>query len=119
MSKTAADAQARLDELRIYLAEYRRHRPTATDAQHLQNHSAFLARLGEAERFQAGVAHSAVQASTLERGRWLEHRRELERLDRLASLYRARQRLADDRRAQKLMDEFAQRRAAPKDTDDF
>jgi flagellar protein FliJ len=109
-------AESRLAELRAYLRDYGRS-TQAPDPRLLENRFAFLARLREAENFQAGAVSRAQVTVAEQRRRWLEQQRELQRLDRLAALYSAREHRNEERRAQKLMDEFAARRRGPQPPD--
>jgi len=113
-----AEAETKLRELRGYLQDYQAGAGTRLNPRLLENHRAFLAKLREAETYQAGAVERARQASAAERERWMHSRREQQVLERLAALYRGREHQIDERRAQKLMDEFALRgRAGSKRTE--
>lgn len=104
-----AAAEAKLQELRRYIHDYERAAGTESNARLLGNRQAFLSRLREAERFQAGAVEQARKACALLRESWLAQRRDLRALDRLTEIYKSREHRSDEQRTQKLMDEFALR----------
>lgn len=105
--RRAAEAEAKLRELRGYLHDYQAGVGNLLDVRLLENRRAFVARLREAETFQTAAVERAHQATSAERDRWLHHRREQQVLEKLAELYRNRENQAEARQAQKTMDEHA------------
>lgn len=103
-----SERELRLHELTRYLAEYEG-MSSAGSARMLMNQRAFVERLREAVAMQKRLVEQARASCDLERGRWLLERREVSTLDQLADCYRRRERVVEERREQKQMDEFALR----------
>ncbi|MFA5940099.1 MAG: flagellar export protein FliJ [Sinimarinibacterium sp.] len=103
-----SERELRLHELTRYLAEYEG-MGSAGSARMLMNQRAFIERLREAVAMQTRLVEQARAGCDAERGRWLLEHREVSTLDQLADCYRRRERLVEERRDQKQMDEFAVR----------
>ena len=112
--KHAADHSQRLEELQRYIEDYSNAMPAQATPALLGNRHAFLARLREAEAHQRNAVTQAQANSELERARYLLKRRDSGTLEQLAASYRTQERVHDERRAQKELDEIALRRAFSK-----
>lgn len=102
------EREQRLAELTEYLGEYERQEHLSS-ARMLMNRQAFVQRLREAIGVQLRLVEQARANCDVERGRWLLERREVSTLDQLSECYRRRERLVDERREQRQLDEFAVR----------
>lgn len=102
------EQRRRLEELSVYLGEYR-NRPMPASSALIANSERFLARLGEAETQQrraVAQAEETVQQSTR---CWIERRRDGEKFQTLQTGAVTRKIGIDERRGQRVLDEFALR----------
>lgn len=114
------DAQARLQMLEQYRAEYAE-RMREASAQGLtptalRNYREFLARIDQAITQQAAVVtHSKAQTAHGQQ-HWQTQNKQLKAIDTLAVRHEARERQRENKQEQKLLDEFTTRKySTPKD----
>jgi flagellar FliJ protein len=113
LRKREADAQAQLDALRSYQAEYQRQygeRGGAGLPIHLlRDYLGFLGKMEEAVKHQELAVEQA--RVNLKRGQeqWEDLRRKVKAYQTMAERHLARERLKEERRDQRNMDEFAGR----------
>ncbi|HVY64335.1 MAG TPA: flagellar export protein FliJ [Gammaproteobacteria bacterium] len=114
-SASAIQAKEReVEQLRSYLAEYRRRdeqAPPSADPLRWQNGRAFLARLCAAVAAQETELQKAVERYRLEAERWRESYRRSKSLDQLIERGEQEQRRERQRRDQAELDELALRRS--------
>jgi flagellar FliJ protein len=79
----------------------------------LANREAFLRQLAEALRWQAGAVNDARNRLELAREQWLGRHRDTDVVERLLQRSQGHERQAQERRAQRELDEFAQRLPQP------
>lgn len=106
-----ARQEAQLHEMERYLDEYSLANQNAPIAPAmLANREAFLRQLAEALRWQAGAVEDARTRLERARDQWLTKHRDGDVLDNLIDRSRSAERSRQERREQREMDEFAQRR---------
>lgn len=103
------EQEARLEELRRYLDEYRA-RPIPASPTLMANRERFLARLQEAERQQIRAVDAAARGVLESTGRWLDQRADQQRFDVLQDAALQQAQRVTETRAQDQLDEFALRR---------
>lgn len=103
--------EERLSELRRYVDEYAQSQMAATSPAQLLNRRAFLDRLESAVEQQTRTVDDTRQNVELERGRLLLASRDKQVLEQLAASYRAQERVVENRRSQREMDDLGARRA--------
>jgi flagellar protein FliJ len=103
------EQEARLEELRRYLHEYRT-RPMPTSPILIANRERFLARLQEAETQQVRAVDAAARGVRESTGKWLDQRADQQRYDVLQDAAVLEQQRVLETRAQNQLDEFALRR---------
>jgi flagellar protein FliJ len=104
-ARQAATAQ-RLAELAGYEQDYLALEPSATGgAQALARHSAFLARLREAQVFQQQRTLDAQRAAETQRGLWLTAHHEVKKLHTLQAQAQQQQQAQQERRQQREQDD--------------
>lgn len=110
-SRRALEKQeAQLREMERYLNEYGTGTPgAALTPSLLANREAFLRQLAEALRWQAGAVNEARSRLELAREQWLGRHRDTGVVERLIERSHGHERQQQERRAQREMDEFAQR----------
>lgn len=112
--RALARQEAQLQEMERYLSEYGAAQAGAAMAPALlANREAFLRQLAEALRWQAGAVSEARNRLELARQNWLGRHRDTGVVDRLLERSHSSERQDHERRAQREMDEFAQRLPAP------
>ncbi len=106
-------AEQKLEQLRGYVAEYRRSRSDALvqglTAARLREYDAFLARLDEAIAAQAlevDRAHATWEAARVQ---WIEANKREKAMDALAERHAEEERARENRLDRKVQDEFAAR----------
>jgi len=105
--------EAQLQEMERYLGEYRENRIGAAMAPALlANREAFLRQLAEALRWQAGAVAEAHQRLQQARDQWVGKHRDTDVLEHLIERSHKDELRAQERRLQRELDEFAQRRPA-------
>lgn len=102
--------ESRLDELRRYAAEYGQSQLAATSPAQLANRRAFLERLESAVEQQSRAVDNHRQTVEVERSRLLLASRDKQVLEQLAASYRAQERVVDERRSQRELDDLGARR---------
>ncbi|BEV71699.1 hypothetical protein THUN1379_11810 [Paludibacterium sp. THUN1379] len=107
-------AQGKLEQLQAFLQEYQ-HRLTHGGMQGMgigqwQDFQRFLRRLEEAVEIQQGEVDRCVQRFLMERQAWFLERKKLKAYEKLKAREAERALRAENRRAQKITDEFASRR---------
>ena len=108
--RTLQQHEQRLDELRRYADEYAQSQLAATSPAQLANRRAFLERLQSAVEQQSRTVDSSRQTVEVERGRLLLASRDKQVLEQLAASYRAQERVVDERRSQRELDDLGARR---------
>jgi flagellar FliJ protein len=107
------DAKAKLDLLLNYHDEYSgRFRAAAQNGltQHeWQNFQQFLGRLDEAIEHQRGIVATQVKNTAAGQAQWQEQRKKLKAFDTLSARHFASENAKEEKRQQKLQDEFAAR----------
>ncbi len=103
--------ESRLDELRRYAEEYASSQLAATSPAQLANRRAFLDRLESAVEQQSRTVDSSRERVEAERTRLLLASRDKQVLEQLAASYRAQERVVEDRRSQREMDDLGARRS--------
>lgn len=107
-------ARAKLAQLEEFRRQYETERMAdlarGIDAARLRDHTAFIARLGEALGAQVAEVERVQAIFDASRARWLELRRKEQAMDALAERHARAEALRDQRLEQKAMDEFSQRR---------
>lgn len=106
-----AQHEAQLRELRRYADEYGQSQMAATSPAQLANRRAFLDRLQSAVDQQARTVDNSRQTVEIERSRLLLASRDKQVLEQLAASYRAQERVVDERRSQRELDDLGARRA--------
>lgn len=107
------EALAQLEALRIYRSDYERQFAARSGAgmpiHLLCDYHGFLGKMEEAVRHQEVIVEQA--RASLKRGQeqWAELRRKVQAYETMAARHAARERLKEDRRDQRSMDEFASR----------
>lgn len=114
------NARSRLQMLEDYRAEYAgRLRDAISNGitrQVLANYQDFLARIDDAIRQQRQVVEQSGQNTARGQQDWKEKNTRLKAIDTLSERYVERERRAENRREQKMLDEFTTRKyAAPRD----
>lgn len=102
--------ESRLDELRRYADEYGQSQLAATSPAQLANRRAFLDRLENAVEQQSRAVDNHRQTVEVERSRLLLASRDKQVLEQLAASYRAQERVVDERRSQRELDDLGARR---------
>lgn len=102
--------QQRLHELCRFRADYRQAGTASTSAAQWSNRAAFVARVEDAVQMQQCAVEQAERSVDAARERWIASRREVLTVEHLIEQARTRQRLAQDRQAQRGYDEIAARR---------
>lgn len=102
--------QQRLHELRRFRDDYRQGGTVSTSAAQWSNRAAFVARVEDAVQMQQRAVEQAERSVDAAREQWTACRREVLTADHLIEQARTRQRLAQDRQAQRGYDEIAARR---------
>lgn len=105
------EQEARLEELRRYLDEYRT-RPMPASPALIANRERFLLRLQEAELQQMRAVDAAARGVRESTGRWLDQRADQQRFDVLQDAALQQAQRVSETRAQNQLDEFALRRFA-------
>ncbi|QCO67684.1 flagellar export protein FliJ [Luteimonas yindakuii] len=108
--KALQQNESRLDELRRYADEYGQSQLAATSPAQLANRRAFLERLETAVEQQSRAVDNSRQTVEVERGRLLLASRDKQVLEQLAASYRAQERVVDERRSQRELDDLGARR---------
>jgi flagellar FliJ protein len=107
------DAKARLELLLGYHEEYSgRFREAAKNGltqREWQNFQQFLGRLDEAILHQRGVVATQVKNTAAGQAAWQEQRKKLKAFDTLSARHFASENAKEEKRQQKLQDEFATR----------
>ncbi len=106
------DKEATLEQLRGYLAEYRRsvaQEQQSTDAGRWHNTRSFLSKLSDAVTFHESELEKAVEAYRLEAERWREQHQRAQALDKLVERSHREARLEAEQRRQDELDELAMR----------
>jgi flagellar FliJ protein len=107
------DAKARLDLLLNYHGEYSgRFRAAAQNGltqREWQNFQQFLGRLDEAIELQRGIVATQVKNTAAGQAEWQEQRKKLKAFDTLSARHFASENAKEEKRQQKLQDEFAAR----------
>jgi flagellar FliJ protein len=115
--RRVAEAQAKLQELQRYRAEYEQQfsqrAGKGIGATDLRDYQAFLARLSEAIRQQQGLLKRAELERDSERLQWQEAAKRAKALGHVVEQWRAEERLVNERRDQRESDERAQRKGSP------
>ncbi len=109
-TRALAAKEKELEQLRGYLAEYRRRAALAddpADALRWQNERAFLARLSELVAAREAELERAVESHRLEAERWRDSRRRTKSLDKLIADGAREARAAEAKREQRELDERA------------
>lgn len=106
-----AQHEAQLRELRRYADEYGQSQMAATSPAQLANRRAFLDRLQSAVDQQSRTVDNSRQTVEIERSRLLLASRDKQVLEQLAASYRAQERVVDERRSQRELDDLGARRA--------
>ena len=98
----------RLGELNAYRVDYAGKAGDLhdIDAPHWKDYQRFLARLDEAVRSQEQLVRACEKNVEAHRQRWLAKRRRLESLERVLDRYRREELSADERRAQRELDDL-------------
>jgi flagellar export protein FliJ len=110
-AKAMQSKEAELDQLRGYLAEYRRRAAQgAMDSVRWRNTQLFLTRLSEAVAHQEAELQKAVERHRFETGRWRDSHQRAETLDRVVERAQREAAVAMSRREQAELDEQAMRR---------
>jgi flagellar FliJ protein len=106
-------AEAKLDQLQRYLAEYRLSRSAALvqglTAARLREFDLFLARLVEAMGAQSLEVERARVTWEASRAHWVEAQKREKAMDALAERHAAEEQIRENRRDRKAQDEFAAR----------
>jgi flagellar protein FliJ len=112
------DARARIKLLEDYRVEYAaRFRTTAENGitpSQWANFQDFLAKLDDAIRQQQQIVDASANRTAEGKERWLHQRNRVQAFDQLAQKHEATVRYRDNRREQKLVDEFASRQHTSK-----
>lgn len=115
--KRVADAEAKLQELTRYRAEYEQQYAQRVaggmSVMELRDYQAFLARLTEAIRQQQSVVQRARADRDMEKLRWQDAAKRAKALDHVVTQWQAEERRSADRREQRETDERAQRGSKP------
>ncbi len=101
--------EAQLREMQRYLDEYSANPAGVLTPSLLANREAFLRQLAEALRWQAGAVGEARNRLELARQQWIGRHRDTDVVERLLERSQDHERKAQERRAQRELDEFAQR----------
>lgn len=116
--RRVVDAEAKLQELSRYRAEYEQQftarAGNGIGVAELRDYQAFLARLADAIRQQHSVVQRARSDRDAERMRWQDAARRTKAIDHVAAQWHAEEQRAADRRDQNETDERAQRALKPK-----
>jgi flagellar FliJ protein len=108
------DARSKLQMLQQYRDEYAaRFRDAARNGlaqREWRNYQAFLDRLDEAIGQQGKAVNQQIQHTLAGQNEWQAHRTRLKAFDTLSERHRASELAEENRREQKLQDEFATRR---------
>jgi len=105
-----ARQEAQLQEMERYLGEYGAAKAGAAIAPALlANREAFLRQLAEALRWQAGAVNEARNRLEMARQNWMGRHRDTGVVDCLLDRSHGHERQDQERRAQRELDEFAQR----------
>ncbi len=108
---TLARHEAQLQEMERYMNEYGGGRPgTSLMPSLLANREAFLRQLAEALRWQAGAVQEARSKLDQARDLWLNKHRDTDVLEALIDRSDKSEQQLRERRLQRELDEFAQRR---------
>jgi len=108
-----AQAMAKLEQLRSYLAEYRQAGLAGNqriDLNRLQSTRAFLVKLDEAVQMQAREADRLAQVAAEAHQVWMSARQRLQQLEKLVAGYRQEEQALADLREQRQQDEMATQR---------
>lgn len=107
------DARARLNMLEQYRDEYADKMRAATQQGIpplvLRNYQEFLGRIQEAIQQQAQAVKNSERNTAAGRNHWQEQNKRLKAIDTLSQRHEARERFEDNRRDQKILDEFTTR----------
>jgi flagellar export protein FliJ len=109
-TRALAAKEKELEQLRGYLAEYRRRAALASDPAdplRWQNERAFLAKLSELVAAREAELQRAVESYRLEAERWRESHRRTKSLDKLIADGAREDRASEARREQRELDERA------------
>jgi flagellar FliJ protein len=113
--KRVTEAEAKLQELERYRADYERQfaerAGRGIGAMDLRDYQAFLGRLTEAMRQQRMVVQRACSERDAERQRWQDAAKRAKALSHVVEGWRAEERRTVERREQRESDERAQRRS--------
>lgn len=112
-----AQQESRLEELRRYADEYASSQMAATSPAQLANRRAFLDRLESAVEQQSRTVDSSRARLEAERSRLLLASRDKQVLEQLAASYRAQERVVENRRDQRVMDDLGARLSRAARTD--
>jgi len=111
------DSESRLALLERYRNEYRQRYARAgtggVGASELRNFREFLERLDQAVAQQRAEVDALMRGSSELRGRWLQERTRGKSLDMLTERADSADRATEERRLQRLLDEFSGRSAPP------
>ncbi|MET0288370.1 MAG: flagellar export protein FliJ [Pseudoxanthomonas sp.] len=116
--KTLSMHESRLDELRRYADEYAQTQMAAVSTAQLANRRAFLERLETAVTQQVRNVDTSRAHLEMERGRLLLASRDKQVLEQLAASYRAQERVVEDRRSQREMDDLGARTVRKRATEE-
>jgi flagellar protein FliJ len=113
IERKVAEAEAKLQELERYRADYDKQFAQRAGAgigvTALRDYQAFLARLSEAIKQQQAVVKRAQSERDAERMRWQEAAKRAKALGHVVEQWQTEERRASDRREQRESDERAQR----------
>lgn len=108
------NARERLKLLENYRSEYlEKFRVAQADGlspQAWQNYQAFIARLDEAVGQQLKIVSGAEQRTADGQQHWINENRQMKALDTLSQRHQVREQQVENKREQKLLDEFAARK---------
>ena len=114
VERKVAEAEAKLQELERYRADYDKQFAQRAGGgigvTALRDYQAFLARLSEAIKQQQAVVKRAQSERDAERLRWQEAAKRAKALGHVVEQWQTEERRASDRREQRESDERAQRR---------
>lgn len=105
------EATNKLAELDAYRREYRATTvvPSGSSAAAWQEHHRFLQRLDQAVTAQQAIVHEGRAVREKHRRQWMAKRQRLESLSRAVDRYQGAERLAEDRRDQRVQDDSGPR----------
>lgn len=107
--RALSEAVDRLDELERYRREYASSQRPAGEVSAVRwaDYQAFLGRLDDAVKAQHQVILDGEQNVDAHRRRWVDRRQRLDSLNRVLDRYRLDERLEDERRQQRALDDRA------------